>query len=378
MSPRKRNIENTGLPKRWRLTHGAYYYQVPPGLETLWDGKKLFRLGKTLPEAYRTWSARLETTGDDIRTIGQLLDRYLLEVVPSKPPKVQTDNTSHIKNLRAVFADQPLTLKPRFIYKYVELRSKKKINANGKMTGGKTIAHREVETLSHAFTKAVEWGVIDRHPFKGEVRLEGAPPRDRYIEDWEIIECLALESRRKKGSVLAIQAYIRLKLMTGMARSDLLRLTAANIKETGIHIQRHKTASSTGKRTIYEWDDDVEPSTGKTLPGPLRRAVQQAIAVRPALSPFLFCNRAGAGYYDEQSGEAHGWDSMWQRFMVRVLKDTKVTERFTEHDLRAKCASDAETLAHARALLSHADEATTRRIYRRKPERVKPLKGVVE
>jgi len=53
-----------------------------------------------------------------------------------------------------------------------------------------------------------------------------------------------------------------------------------------------------------------------------------------------------------------------------------VTERFTEHDLRAKCASDAATLEHARALLSHADARTTEAVYRRKPERVKPLVGV--
>jgi hypothetical protein len=98
-----------------------------------------------------------------------------------------------------------------------------------------------------------------------------------------------------------------------------------------------------------------------------------AKAVRPTLSPFLFANRKGEGYIDEAIGEAHGWDSMWQRFMDRVLAETKVHERFTEHDLRAKCASDAESLEHARALLSPADARTTAAIYRRKPERVQPL-----
>ena len=66
---------------------------------------------------------------------------------------------------------------------------------------------------------------------------------------------------------------------------------------------------------------------------------------------------------------------MWQRFMDRVLSETKVTERFTEHDLRAKCASDATSLEHARALLAYADARTTDTIYRRKPERVRPLGG---
>ncbi len=91
------------------------------------------------------------------------------------------------------------------------------------------------------------------------------------------------------------------------------------------------------------------------------------------LSPFLFCNKFGRGYIDEETSKADGWDSMWQRFMDRVLDDTKVIERFTEHDLRAKCASSLE---HARALLSHVDTRTTKRFYRRKPEVVDSLKGV--
>jgi integrase len=154
---------------------------------------------------------------------------------------------------------------------------------------------------------------------------------------------------------------MRLKLMTGMARGDLLRLQARHVKDDGIHIQRHKTAGTTGKRTIYEWTPE------------LRAAVELAKEVRPATSEFLFCKRDGTGYVDETTGEAHGWDSMWQRFMDRVLADTKVTQRFTEHDLRAKCASDAASLDHARALLSRADARTTSLIYRRKPERVRPL-----
>jgi len=60
--------------------------------------------------------------------------------------------------------------------------------------------------------------------------------------------------------------------------------------------------------------------------------------------------------------------------MARVMEETRVTEHFTEHDLRAKCASDATTLEHARSLLAHADSKITDRVYRRKPDLVKPLR----
>jgi hypothetical protein len=48
----------------------------------------------------------------------------------------------------------------------------------------------------------------------------------------------------------------------------------------------------------------------------------------------------------------------------------------TEHDLRSKCASDATSLEHARALLSHADSRAADEFCRRKPEVVKPLGSV--
>lgn len=347
--PKPRKPENRGLPSRWKFQHGAYYYRVPPGLEYLWNGKQMFRLGSSLPEAYKVWAERLGDT-DKARTIGQLLERYALEVVPAKKPATRESNGYALKKLFPVFGEMPLAaLEPRHIYQYVDKRE------------AKVAAHREIEVLSHAYTKAVEWGYINRHPFKGEVRLEGEKPRTRYVEDWELVETLSLPAVRHAGSVLVIQAYLRVKLLTGLRRGDLLRLTMADLCDGGIHVTPNKTADTTGKKIIIEWSDE------------LRAMVDAAKVVRPVLSPFLFCNRRGKCYVNE-NGKANGWDSMWGRFMDRVLAETKVNERFTEHDIRAKCASDASTLEHARQLLTHADSRVTDRVYRRKPEIVKPLR----
>lgn len=352
--PRRRLKENDGLPKRWKLHHGAYYYLVPIGLESAWDGKKKFRLGATLPEAYAVWAERVGRL-DKIRTVDQLLDQYAIEVIPTKAPSTRTQNLTALKPLRQNLGTAPLAkLKPPIIYGYVRHRGKE----------AKTGALREIEVLSHALTKAVEWGYIDAHPFAWQMRFESDSPRDRYVEDWEIEECLSIQARRKKGSVRAAQAYIRLKLLTGMARGDLLRLRpGVDFKEDGIHIQRHKTAKKTGKRTVYLWTDE------------LRAVVAAAITARPVdISPWLFCTLKGECYINEETGRAGAWESLWANFMARVMKETKVTESFHEHDIRAKAASDAETLEHAQALLSHADPKTTKRIYRRKAERVKPLR----
>lgn len=99
---RNRNPENRGLPARWVHKNGAYYYLPLPELRHLWDGKSWFRLGRTLPEAFETWGKRAGAP-ERITTIGALLDRYGLQVVPAKAPKTQTDNRRALVRLRAVF-----------------------------------------------------------------------------------------------------------------------------------------------------------------------------------------------------------------------------------------------------------------------------------
>ena len=58
--------------------------------------------------------------------------------------------------------------------------------------------------------------------------------------------------------------------------------------------------------------------------------------------------------------------------MDKVLEKTKVTDRFQERDLRAKVASDSDSLIEASERLGHADTAITQRVYRRKPVRIQP------
>ena len=130
----------------------------------------------------------------------------------------------------------------------------------------------------------------------------------------------------------------------------------------GLHVLVHKNKKS----VVYNWSEE------------LRFIIDECLSSRPNQnSEYLFCNRRGESYYDASRGIASGWDSMWQRFMKRVLKETAVTERFTSHDLRAKCASDAESLERARQLLAHSTPEVTQRVYRRKAERIDPANVMV-
>ena len=151
---------------------------------------------------------------------------------------------------------------------------------------------------------------------------------------------------------------------TGLRRGDILRLTLADIDADGIHVQPRKTAHTTAKKLIIEWDQD----------GELRALVDEILALPPTpriQGAPLFVTREGKPYI-KPDGRANGFDTAWQRFMNRLVKNTDVT-RFQERDLRALVASESDTVQEASERLGHSDTRITQRVYRRKPVKVKPL-----
>ncbi|NIP74044.1 MAG: DUF1525 domain-containing protein [Gammaproteobacteria bacterium] len=313
------------------------------------------RLGQALAEAYRTWGERVERA-DRLPDMNALFDQYELEVVPEKAPKTQESKRASIRRLRPVFgAMHPEAIRPKHAYKYHDLVKKKH--------GGRTARH-DIECLRHVLTKAVQWGRIDRNPLLGELRVKQIPSRDRLVEDWEIRECLMMEPKIKSRAVILAKLYVRLKLMTGLRRTDMLRIRLPQIRTDGIHIQPTKTKGTAGKRLIIAWNEA----------GELRAAVDEVLRLPPRRigdAP-LFVTREGKPYIDEL-GQANAFDSLWQRFMARVLERTRVTERFCERDLRANVASESDTLIEASERLGHASTEITQRVYRRKSVRVQPL-----
>jgi integrase len=234
LEPAPRNKEHKGLPSRWRHKHGSYYFRVPPGLEDQWDGKMEFRLGSSLPEAYRTWAGRIEEP-DNIRLMKQLFARYELEVLPAKAPKTQESNLLSLRRLRAVFGEMLVKyVRPRHANSYLDKVTKKH---------GAHSANRDYEVLSHTLTKGVKWGAIDAHPTRRLVEKNRVTPRERYVSDDELLTALEVA-----GPIL--KAYITLKYITGLRRGDLLRLRMANITEDGRYIEK---LGKTGVGLVIEW-----------------------------------------------------------------------------------------------------------------------------
>ena len=340
MSPKARNKENKGLPGRWVYNHGAYYYRTKKHERVLFDGKSWFRLGKTLSAAHAEYAKRVDFSGD-LFLLDQVCERYSLQVLPLKSSATQRSQVGCMKRIRAALGHNPIQgIQSFHIYKYRDAVAAKY---------GEKTANLDLELLSHVFTKSIEWGSRQGHPMTNKQVVKfSRPPRDRYIEDGELAAALVHASS-------FIKNYIGLKLFIGARKGELLSIRLSDITEDGIILNRSKG----GKASLYKWNDGLREAVR------LIRADQGKVE-----GMYLFTTRNGKPYISAD-GKTSGFNSVWQRFMKKVV-DSGI-ERFTEHDLRAKVASDVD-LERAQELLGHTNSRTTERVYRRKIQEIKPAK----
>jgi site-specific recombinase XerD len=323
----RKRTKDKDLPPRVYRKHGALWFVD--------RSNKWHRLGDNLPEAMAAW-AKLVERPTEATDMNALLNRYMLEVAPTKAPRSYKDNLNQVRSLRAFFGEmRPEDVEPHHVYQFLEIRGQK----------ARVQANREKALLSHVYTKAMEWGLLRYNPCRGVKRLT-EKPRGHYVEDEDLIGFLSIAPP-------LLVAYCLYKYCTGRRQGEILSTRLDQLKPDGIHYQ----AAKGGKKLIIEWDDD------------LRLAEKMAKALdRPVKGLYLFCNRKGQPYTGD------GFRSIWQRWMNKAIQQRKVKERFTEHDIRAKSATDYDEQGlDAHALLAHA-RRTTSDIYigRRKVKRVKP------
>lgn len=314
------------LPKRVYRRAGSYYFVDYLG--------KWHNLGKRYGEAMRAYA---DLVDDDVkpRSMNDVIDRYMREIAPGKAEVTYADNLAQAKLLRAAFGELlPRSVTAQSVYQYLDVRGKK----------SKVRANRDIALLSAMFTKAIRWGVVSSNPCRG-VERHPEKPRDRYVSDAEY-----LAFRAMAGETVA--AYMDFKLLTGLRQRDILTMRLDQLQVDGIHVKTSKT----GKRIVIRWSDA------------LREAVSAVKGLRRRVgSVYLFATRDGQPY------TRGGWNSIWQRKMKKAIEGGVIAERFTDHDLRAKTASDTD-LTHAAELLTHGDTQITNRTYRRKAAQVQPLK----
>lgn len=323
MSMGRKRKHNTDMPQRVYASKGWWFYVPKAGSQV-----KLAKL-ENKAAALRAYADLMDATPAS-GTIGELLDRYAREVLPSKAPKTAKDQLPQIDRLKAVFGAMTLaSLLSTHIAEYLDGHP------------AKVSANREIALLSHAYTKAIRWGLCQNNPCRG-VERNREKPRERYIEHDEFIAVL-------ESAPAAVAVMMSLAYLTGQREGDLLKLKRASITAEGTPFRQGKT----GKKLNVSWS----PALAWTM--------EQANKLPSAgISSFwVVCQRDGQPYSES------GFQTAWQKHIRKCHETGLIAERFTFHDIRAKAGSDAKD----GRLLGHMNPETFRRIYERKGKTFAPV-----
>lgn len=173
-------------------------------------------------------------------------------------------------------------------------------------------------------------------------------PRDRYVSTQEM---KALQACCPEWLAL----YLDLKYITGLRQSDLLKLRLEDFGPTGLSLTISKTGRGAQRRGQQRVLFKMNPALHSL--GKIFEERQQCLATIKCQSrtTLLFSTATGnLRRYNE-------FKTAWQRAWRRLWKTTPSMSYFTEHDVRAKTATDANSSGlDATHLLVHNDKRTTK------------------
>ena len=301
-----------------------------------------------------------------MHTMGEVFDRYLVEIVPTLAKRTQSDYQGYIERLRPSFESAPpneVTAPDVFDFRAALAKGSGNVQAN-----------RHVSCLSAVFREAIGWRealgphAVARNPCH-ELKRLSEPVRTRYVWDREFTGVYGIASP-------IIQVTMDLATITGQREDDLLTLPNRDsdvYTEEGVVFRpaktkrrnpRHGKIVETSKIVIVEWSPE------------LREVIERARKLGPDIRRTLLCNLQGEPF------TGSGFRSNWHRLIQTALTGRKrkngvvtlapvLKESFTFNDLRAKNASDEEDFEQAHNRLAHSDRKTTQMVYIRRPRRAR-------
>lgn len=328
---RKRK-HDTGLPKRV-YTRGASYYFVD------YDGKwhRLCKIAEGEAAMHRCL-AEFKDESQAEPGMREVFRRYRAEILPRKAPSTAKMQARQLDQLEDVFgAMDPPAIRPHHIAQFHDLRGQV----------APVSANRELALLSHLMRFAIRMGKVPSgvNPCS-TIQRHTEEARDRYVEHDEY-------NAVWQRAPAHLRVLMDLAYLTGQRQADLVNLRRAKLKTDGIHFRQAKSVrkGKVARKIIIEYSDAM------------RSVLQAAGDLSSVISLYVISQPNGQKY------TSSGVQTAWQRLMRECLVEGIVSERFTFHDIRAKAGSDDDD----GRLLGHMSEATRRRVYRRKPEKFKPV-----
>lgn len=162
-----------------------------------------------------------KTSESKRHTLAELIDRYIRDVLPSKP-KCARDQTQQLKWWRDQLGNYALSeITPSLIAEYRD-RLAGGITVRGKPRSPATVV-RYMAALSHVFTIAVrEWEWLEDNPMRKVTKPKESRGRVRFLSDDERTRLL---KACKVSSNPYLYPVVVLALSTGMRYSEIMGLT---------------------------------------------------------------------------------------------------------------------------------------------------------
>jgi len=326
--PRKLNRH---LPRYIFQRRGAYYFV---------KGKAPWiPLGRDYGKALIQYAA-LVGERPQVTTVSEAISHYLESSATRLAASTLEGYRVSAANLAPVFGHMALgDLTAAHVYRYLT-------------TGGNVQANRDRALLSVTYSHARRIGAFPNtadDPTKALEYRNPEKPRQRYVTDDEMAKLIAAASPKMR----TIARFIEL---TGMRQGDALQMKLADLDDEGFTYWNSKAK----KRQGLEWSDE------------LRATVEDAKKLwRRFGREFLFESRPKGKHAGRPPGPytTSGLRALWRRVRAKAgIADA------TLHDLRRKSGSDAATEQEAQDRLGHSDPKVTRRHYRAKVVRHRPLR----
>lgn len=306
------------------MRRGAYY------LLAYAEGKQRWiPLGRDYSEALHKYAEVERGEPVPLHTVSGLLSAYIADRTLTLSPKTLLDYRLQADQLNAVFGDLRLAdVRRPDVARYLSLR-------------GNVAGNRERDLFRAAWNWSLNSGLTEASNPMAGMRVRNPEGKRKatlgYVED-------ATFRKLDEQANPTLQMLLRFLYLTGMRIGDALALDISAGGQEGIAWRTGKT----GRPMLVAWSPELERTW-------------QAAANGREVGP-LFVNRKGKRY------SLDGIETMF----ARLRRKAKVAG-VTLHGIRAKAADDVE-LAHAQALLGHADSGVTQRHYRRKVRAVKPTR----
>jgi integrase len=210
--------------KRWHKTRGVYVYDIRLINER--GKKQLFSTGLTKITAARRAEEKLRNEIAEKRMFpdrikkNTLIREFIPKYIEGHVLRLarKRDYISILRKIEKEFGHIPLGQ----IDNYLVDRYMSRRYAESSVY----MANREITVLQGMLTKAVEWKFIPNHPLK-KIKKEKELARSRVLSDSELSRLIDAAQKNKRVPYLA--PAIKLAVLTGLRKDELLQLTTKNI-----------------------------------------------------------------------------------------------------------------------------------------------------